>query len=114
MFLPNTSKYHVSAIVSAYNSEKYMAGRLQNLIDCSLYQRNQLEIIVVDSCSQQNEGQCVNEFMRQFKHIVYIRTAQRESVYGAWNRGIRLANGKYIINANTDDRFADVRGPWST
>ena len=53
-------------------------------------------------------GYYIKEFMRQFKHIVYIRTAERESVYAAWNRGIRLAQGKHIINANTDDRFAET------
>jgi len=107
MSIPSNAKYCVSAIVSAYNSERCIAGRLQNLIDQSLYPKKQLEIIVVDSCSPQNEGQYVKELMRQFKHIVYVRTAERESVYGAWNRGIRLANGKYTINANTDDRFAE-------
>ena len=108
MSIPSNTKYRVSAIVSAYNSERYIAGRLQNLIDQSLYQKKQLEIIVVDSCSPQNEGQYVKELMRQFKHIVYVRTAERESVYGSWNRGIRLANGKYIINANTDDRYVET------
>jgi len=98
-------KYTVSAIVSAYNSERYIRERLQNLIDQTLYRKNQLEIIVVDSGSQENEGQIVREFMRQSDHIVYVRTPERESVYGAWNRGIRLANGIYVINANTDDRF---------
>ena len=102
---PKATKYQVSAIVSAYNSEKFMAGRLQNLIDQSLFLKNQLEIVVVDSGSQQNEGQIVREFMQQSNHIIYLRTSQRESVYGAWNRGIQLADGKYIINANSDDRF---------
>ena len=59
MFTSNTPKYRVSAIVSAYNSERYIVGRLQNLIDQSLYLKNQLEIIVIDSDSQQNEGQIV-------------------------------------------------------
>ena len=107
MSIPSNARYCVSAIVSTYNSERYIAGRLQNLIDQSLYQKKQLEIIVVDSCSPQNEGQYVKELMQQFKDIVYVRTAERESVYGAWNRGIRLAKGKYVINANTDDRFAE-------
>ena len=101
----NHSRYLVSAIVSAFNSERFMEGRLQNLIDQKLYKDEKLEIIVVDSGSQQNEGQIVREFMQQFNHIVYVCTSERESVYGAWNRGIRLADGKYIINANTDDRF---------
>ena len=106
-YTPKVSNFMVSAIVSAYNSEKYMAGRLQNLIDQSLYLENQLEIIVVDSGSRQNEAQIVKEFMQPFNHIVYLRTSKRESVYGAWNRGIQLAQGKYFINANTDDRFVE-------
>ena len=81
----NNFRYLVSAIVSAFNSELFIKGRLQNLVDQTLYQKKQLEIIVVDSCSQQNEGHIVKEFMRQFDHIVYVRTSKRESVYVAWN-----------------------------
>jgi tetratricopeptide (TPR) repeat protein len=105
MITANSPKYLVSAVVSTFNSEKYIFGRLQNLIDQTLFQKKQLEIIVVDSCSHQNEAHIVREFMQQFNHFVYVRTSERESVYGAWNRGIGLANGNYIINANTDDRF---------
>ncbi len=102
----SNSQYCVSAVVSAYNSERFIANRLQNLVEQSLYPEGRLEIIVIDSSSPQNEGRHVMDFMRRFKHIVYVRTSQRETVYGAWNRGIRLSQGKYIINANTDDRFA--------
>ena len=96
----------VSAIVSTYNAERFIRGRLQNLIEQTLYKKGQLEIIVIDSCSPQNEKQRVDEFTRYHGNIVYIRTPERETVYGAWNRGIRLAKGKYVVNANTDDRFA--------
>ena len=108
MFTTNTPPaYTVSAIVSAYNSERFIRARLQNLVDQTLYRKNRLEIIIVESGSQQNEGQIVREFMQQSNHIVYVRTSERETVYGAWNRGIRLAKGKYVINANTDDRFVE-------
>ncbi len=45
----------------------------------------------------------VDEFHRKFNNIIYLRT-KRESIYAAWNRGIKLASGEYITNANTDDR----------
>ena len=66
----NNPKYRVSAIVSAFNSERYITGRLQNLIDQTLYLKKQLEIIVIDSGSQQNEGHIVKEYMRQYDHMV--------------------------------------------
>ncbi|NJN99800.1 MAG: glycosyltransferase, partial [Anaerolineales bacterium] len=101
-----TSNYLVSAIVSTYNSERFIQGRLQNLVEQSLYQQGQLEIIVIDSNSPQQEGQIVQKFAAKYPYIKYHRTPKRETVYAAWNRGIELAEGRYIINANTDDRFA--------
>jgi glycosyltransferase involved in cell wall biosynthesis len=64
----------------------------------------ELEIIVIDSASPQNEGAIVKEFQERYGNIVYIRTEERETMYGAWNRGIRAARGQYVTSANTDDR----------
>ena len=53
---------------------------------------------------KENEEAIVREFQKKFENIKYIRTANRENVYAAWNRCIKVASGKYITNANTDDR----------
>lgn len=92
----------VSAIVSVYNAERYLKGCLEDLLSQSI--ANQMEIIVVDSGSEQNEGPIVRHFQDKYNNIKYIRTAKRETVYEAWNRGIQLARGRYITNANADDR----------
>jgi len=92
----------VSAIVSTYNSEKFLRGCLEDLEAQTI--ADKLEIIVVDSNSQQSERAIVEEFQKKYPNITYIRTQQRETVYGAWNRGIKAARGKYVTNANTDDR----------
>jgi glycosyltransferase involved in cell wall biosynthesis len=92
----------VSAIVSTYNSERFIRGCIEDLEAQTIAGR--LEIIVVDSGSEQNEGEIVKEFQKIYSNIHFIRTGERETVYAAWNRGIRIAKGKYITNANTDDR----------
>ncbi len=97
------SRIKVSAIVSTYNSERFMNGCLEDLVNQTLYKKNELEIIVVDSGSQQNEKGIVDEFKKHYDNIVYIRT-KRETIYSSWNRGIKIASGLYITNANTDDR----------
>jgi glycosyltransferase involved in cell wall biosynthesis len=94
--------YVVTAIVSVYNCARYLPGRLEDLLRQTLGES--VEIVVVDSGSQQGEGEIVREFQRRHRNIVYLRTEQRESIYGAWNRGIRAASGRYITNANSDDR----------
>jgi len=98
------SEFKVSAIVSTYNSERFIKGCLEDLVIQTLYYKSQLEIVVVDSGSQQNEKIIVQGYQQKYPNIVYIRTEERESLYGAWNRGIKIARGEYITNANTDDR----------
>jgi len=99
---PGEKQYLVSAIVSTYNSEKFIRGCLDDLEKQTIADR--LEIIVVNSGSQQNEEAIVRDFQSRYDNIKYIKTEERETIYRAWNRGIKAASGKYITNANTDDR----------
>lgn len=92
----------VTAIVSTYNSERFIRGCIEDLEAQTLADR--LEIIVVDSGSTQNEGFIVRALQKRHPNIRYIRTEERETIYSAWNRAIRAARGTYITNANTDDR----------
>ena len=90
----------VSVIVSTYASEKFIRACLENLTHQTIF--DQCEIIVVDSGSPENERAIVAEFQQKFSNIRYLRTP-RETIYGAWNRGLALARGRYWANANTDD-----------
>ena len=99
--------YRVTAIVSTYQAERFIAGRLENLLQQGMHQDGALEIIVVDSASPQREDRIVRRFQADSAHLHYLRTARRETVYAAWNRAVRASSGRYLINANSDDRFAD-------
>lgn len=91
----------VSAIVSTYNSERFLRGRLDDLLHQTLYQRGELEIIVVNAGSTQGDDFIAREYLGC---ITYIHSL-RESIYVSWNRGIAIAKGEYITNANADDRY---------
>jgi len=94
----------VSAIVSLYNSMEFIEGLMEDLIQQSLFKKGLLEIILVDSSSPQNEHEVVAKYQEKYPNIVYHRTQERETLYGAWNTGIKLAKGDYLTNANSDDR----------
>jgi len=74
------------------------------LANQTLFQRGELEIVVIDSGSSENEAKIVLTFQKIHPQIKYLRTKECETLYNSWNRGIRIAKGKYITNANTDDR----------
>ncbi len=97
----------ISAIVSAYNSEQFIRGCLDDLLNQSLYKKGKLEIIVVVSGSEENEKLIVDEYLKTYSNIKLISTEGKETIYKAWNRGINAAVGKYITNANTDDRHKE-------
>lgn len=97
-----SSDFLVSALVSTFNSDRFLRGCLEDLENQTI--SDQLEIIVVNSGSEQDEEKIVREFQKKYPNIRYIKTDNREPVYAAWNRGIKLSSGKYITNANTDDR----------
>ena len=92
----------VSAIVSLYAAERFIAGCLDDLVGQTLGE--ELEIIVVDACSPQNERAIIDDYMGRFPNIVYVRAETREGIYASWNRAVRLARGRYLTNANADDR----------
>ncbi len=98
-------KYLISAIISTYNSEKFIRGKIEDLLEQTI--SDKLEIIIVNSGSQQNEEMIIQEYAEKYPNIKYIRTEERETIYKAWNRCIKISNGKYITNSNTDDRLKE-------
>ena len=99
---PRVSDPLVTAIVSTYNAQRFMRGCLEDLEAQSI--ADDIEILVIDSNSPQNEGDIVREFQERYSNIRYVRTEERETLYKAWNRAVQMARGKYLTSANTDDR----------
>jgi glycosyltransferase involved in cell wall biosynthesis len=93
----------ITAIVSTYNAEKFIKGCIEDLITQTIF--DELEILIIDSGSTQNESAICENYAKKHKQITLIRT-EREPLYTAWNRAIHIANGKYLTNANTDDRHS--------
>lgn len=97
-------KYTVSAVISLFKGEKFIRGRIEDLLAQTL--GNDLEIVIIDSNSPQNEKKIIDEYLPGNDNIKYLRTPETESMYTSWNRGIGLSSGRYITNANVDDRLA--------
>lgn len=93
----------VSAIVSAYFSEAFLEGRLENLYHQSL----RPEIVVIAQAGSR-DAEIAAEWKRQYPDygdFVLVTTPDIPTIYAAWNMGIERASGRYITNANTDDRW---------
>ena len=94
----------VSAIISLYNSLDYVGACLEDLVSQTLFKKGELELVVIDSNSPQDEKSVVEQYQSRYPNIRYHRTPERETLYQAWNTGLSLASGRYVTNANSDDR----------
>ncbi|HCS47969.1 MAG TPA: hypothetical protein DIW61_06815 [Candidatus Aminicenantes bacterium] len=88
-----------AAIVSAYFAEKYLEGRLENL----LTQTERPRIVVV--ALQNSPEQAIAARLLEAKHDSLLMTDKMVSIYHAWNIGIRAAGTELVTNANADDRL---------
>jgi len=92
----------LSALVSTYASERYLRGCLDSLLAQTIAE--QIEIVVVDACSPESEGEIVRSYQQRHDNIRYIRTAEREYSSLSFRRATELARGRYLTTANADDR----------
>ena len=93
----------VSAIVAAYNAERFMRGLLEDLQAQTI--ADKMEIIIVETGSETQEIDIVREYQERFSNIIYVRTSGRVSAVAATNIGVKMATGKFIALTPTDDRL---------
>lgn len=94
----------VSVIVSLYNASDKLRTFLTILSQQTLLKKNQVEVILVDSASPASERTVVNSFLKNNRiSLLYARSKKRETIQGAWNRGVSYARADYLVFLGADE-----------
>jgi glycosyltransferase involved in cell wall biosynthesis len=94
----------VAVIVSLYKAASKLPTFLHALRSQSMVLAQQLELIFVDSGSPADEYGALTRTLFNFSlPYLYVRTAVRESIQTAWNRGIALARAPYLTFLGVDE-----------
>lgn len=97
-------KYKVSVIIPVYNMQEYIEECLNSIINQTL---NEIEILCIDDCSNDNSAYIIKEFIIKDKRIKYIKLDNNSGSAIARNRGINEANGEFVIFMDPDDYYYD-------
>ncbi len=94
----------LSIIIPVYNTEKYVAGCLDSVIDPSL---SDYEIIVVNDGSTDQSAVVLQRYSDRFPGLVRVVQTENGGLGHARNIGISLASGSYLLFVDSDDRLAE-------
>lgn len=89
----------VSVIVPVYNVEKYLEKCLDSIINQTY---EDIEIILIDDGSQDNSGAICDVYAKRDNRILVIHK-ENTGVSDTRNKGIDVAQGKYICFIDSDD-----------
>ena len=87
----------ITALISAYRAEPFLADRLNNL----LFESTGVNVQPVVVC----QGGSIEDKIASEYAIQIVRTVDVPTIGEAWNLGIKYAIGDYLTTANTDDLF---------
>ena len=87
-------KYFFSVIIPVFNSEDYL---FQSVISVLSQKYNRVEIILVNDCSTDKSTEICGFLSEQYPEVRVINNEKNLGVGISRNKGIKFANGKYII-----------------
>jgi cellulose synthase/poly-beta-1,6-N-acetylglucosamine synthase-like glycosyltransferase len=100
----------VSIIIPAYNEERYIIERIQNLLSLD-YPKNKYEIIIVESGSTDNTAQVVADFIANYKlnhpRIRLLKEGERKGMASAINFGKKHAIGDIVMTTGAHCYFEE-------
>jgi len=89
----------ISVIIPIYNQEKYLSECLDNIINQSF---RDIEIICINDGSTDNSLEILEDYALKEERIRII-TQENQGLAATRNRGIEIANGKYVYFIDSDD-----------
>jgi len=90
----------LSIIVPSYNHCQYLCERL-----FSIYAQScpDFELIILDDGSSDGSVDLIKELLKGKRYTFIVNTKNSGSPFSQWEKGLRLAKGKYVWIAESDD-----------
>ena len=101
-YLKEYSHPDVSIIITMYNQAHCIYKGIRSIQNQSI---KNIEIIIIDDCSQDNGTEVIKEFQKNDPRIILISHEKNEGEMKSRTDGIRKAKGKYITIIDGDDAF---------
>lgn len=91
---------YISVLMSAYNSEKYIAEAIESILNQTF---TDFEFVIINDGSTDHTPEIIAEYARRDKRIKFINNKKNAGIISALNQGLEFCHGKYIARMDSDD-----------
>lgn len=95
----------VSVVVPNYNHARFLRQRIDSILTQTC---QDFELILLDDCSTDDSREVLSSYASNPRTRLEFDETNSGSPFKQWNKGVRLARGKYVWIAESDD-YADAR-----
>ena len=95
----------VSVVVPSYNHARFLSKRVESILAQTF---QDFELILLDDCSTDESRAILSQYGGDPRVRIEFNEANSGNTFKQWNKGVRMATGKYIWIAESDD-YADER-----
>lgn len=95
-------KPKISIVIGIYNGEGYIKNALLSIQNQNF---KDIEIIIVDDCSEDNSINLIKKIMKKDKRIVLYKNIENRGTLYTKTRGVLNSKGKYVMILDQDDMY---------
>ncbi len=95
----------VSVVVPNYNHARFLPERIDSILRQTF---QDFELILLDDCSTDDSRAILSQYERDPRVRIEFNEVNSGTPFKQWNKGVRLARGKYVWIGESDD-WADER-----
>lgn len=92
----------ITVVTVCYNSEKSIRKTIESVLNQDL---SEAEYLIIDGASKDHTLEIIEEYKDAFHGLLRVISEPDNGWYDAMNKGIRHANGDFVVFLNSDDYF---------
>jgi glycosyltransferase involved in cell wall biosynthesis len=96
----------VSVICLCYNHARFVGEAIASVLNQT---HTNVQLIVVDDASSDGSVETIREILKDHPGVIFIALEKNLGNCRAFNRGLALANGNYIVDLSADDVLYPTR-----
>jgi glycosyltransferase involved in cell wall biosynthesis len=92
-----------SIVIPTFNSEKLLPFVINGILEQSF---RDFEVLIIDGSSTDETIRIIKDYAEKDKRVRFV-SEKDNGIYDAMNKGISLANGKYLLFLGSDDALCN-------